>query len=1526
MSGRPLSAVEGGPWVHLADDQVRPDFPLGCFSPEIGEASPSVRVIFVANLDGKNLICVPADCWHRTVARRALPQRSLQKAIAVEVAACLPGAREVDLEGESLKVWLGFMPEEFSSLVVVSTREDVVDYDFHEEMLPFAEALVQVSKDHYEFFSPGEETEPPPQEQRRAEGSGSPDLNARMSALEDTLADVSSKLATLVGGKETRVKKDAPTPKLGVRPKPKATQKREAEPAPELEFPDLDSGVVAAALAAGVPRANLEQMQKLMGSNVKAAKALKQVPKMSVANVLSEEEEEEEEQDVQQRDSGLADPPGSPVEKAIAKLSVIVEHLAENKKKSKSKLEAALDGVSSASAEGSGLSIGKRSAAARRALRQTFTENPEDIFAMIERQMQEDILSQTVGPGLQDHAWSARGWMEHRSKIGPYKAVAHCGWGVAGIIDCHRFSSSRPSQCRQSKSQSTTTADRSILCGQGPMDIGNGAISGRSSTFWHSSSEVKQLDGRKRDGASLLPIARHTVERDSHCTSSRSGRLSGKKETVGEVSTWGRRNSIPPRRRRESSSHTTTKGKGEAEGCFGGSVTAMSQDFAWEKSANGGDLPGAKLPGDTASTIALSSLVNSMPRWILKTPGSLRSFLLSILKKPLDNEVYTSGRDGGDPSGFRLWPIPVPYPEAFTKKGTSACSWKQRLVNLQVIVLSWLHLGCPYGAPPELRLGRRLSFRQWSVIKMMHRLDYDGNLPLLITAADMGRAAGKFECLEDTLAALCSAVAGLHVENGGYYGEKLTKPGSFTDDWMRCGNIVGHLNRAPATTAKQIVSSRLSFPSEPKFDPVPFFDVAAAQAFCFPLQGAKDHREDHGEIPRVKVNATHEEKLLLFKKLADTNRLKPVSSESLRPPYWSGLFSVGKDAARDRLILDARPPNKLETVKTAWCQSMAYGPSLCDLVLRDDATLVSSGLDLRDFFYQFRIGAERLARNILAGPVSLKDARKVFGDDFQWPEDPVWLGLATLAMGDLNACEFSQASHLSMMLKSGVVKPHELWTLRNPPPRTLTTVGIIIDDLVIMEQVLSASINDEETGSESERRIRKASLAYEEAGLETNCKKSFLKEPLASFWGIEVDGSSGTIRSSSKRLWPLMAVTFRTARLGFASVKLIEMLAGSWISVLSCRRRMFCLMDVIFEPLGIDNPGGIIRLSEALRDELMTLAVLGPLASSDLRAQFLPFITATDASLDWMAAVRAHVDQQTVQEFARYSLKKSTWSRLLPPGKAWLRSHAMLDEEDEMPEEGFQSHPLYDLVARCYDYKERWRHPCRHGQHINILELKAFLFEEKKICQAALGRRSLCGLDSQVCLGALVKGRSSSPSLNRLMRSSLCYPLGSGVYSYFMYFATQHNRADGPTRGSLPAPSDLLEPAFLKKLSSGDVSAFECWMNGLEHPDSPQLLNYDGLLNGTELDLRPSSQVTKAEKRKNVQFLPCRPLPSFDEVKEDSSCELCEEAIAILRSFNPNQFYFDKDVKAFNRPGGLIFFLDALVWQRPWCGMELHGF
>ena len=50
--------------------------------------------------------------------------------------------------------------------------------------------------------------------------------------------------------------------------------------------------------------------------------------------------------------------------------------------------------------------------------------------------MMEDITSQTVAPGMQGHSHSVRGWIEHRSRIGGYRTLAHSAWGIGGALDC----------------------------------------------------------------------------------------------------------------------------------------------------------------------------------------------------------------------------------------------------------------------------------------------------------------------------------------------------------------------------------------------------------------------------------------------------------------------------------------------------------------------------------------------------------------------------------------------------------------------------------------------------------------------------------------------------------------------------------------------------------------------------------------------------------------------------------------------------------------------------------------------------------------------------------------------------------------------------------------------------------------------------------------------------------------------------------------------------------------------------------
>lgn len=753
---------------------------------------------------------------------------------------------------------------------------------------------------------------------------------------------------------------------------------------------------------------------------------------------------------------------------------------------------------------------------------------------------------------------------------------------------------------------------------------------------------------------------------------------------------------------------------------------------------------------------------------------------------------------------------------------------------------------------------------------MLRHLSVDGNTPEFVDASMMARAAAKVESMEDTIASLHRSLSSLH-DDGGYFGSHLDRPADFDQAWMRSGCLVGRLAKDDICTAKPIVAARLDFPKSPSFDPVPFFDAGTSQAYLFPLDQAVDHRLYGGEVPRVSVHASSVEKVALYKKLFSCGRLREVDGHLARDPFISGLFSVNKSSTMDRLILDARPPNLLEGGRNYWCGTMASATSLGDIYLEQGVDLCSSGLDLKDFFYQFQVSEQRIIRNTLAGSVTRSEAEEIFGPKEGRPAE-VRVALATLAMGDLLACEFSQEAHLSLCLRYHVAFPGELLTLRTPVPRSSTIAGVIIDDLVVMEKLCRSDYTSRPLGPDGyNQRIKNALDAYDENDLAANIKKSFFNESCARYWGCEIDGAKGLVRSSTLRAWPLVVITMRVAMLGFSSIKLLETLAGSWISVLTMRRRMFCLLDIIFEALAVDDPCAIIALSPELQDEFSVLAFTFLLARGDLRAPFLPFISATDASNDAMAGARAPLDSAIVCECSRFSLKKSTWSRLLPPGKAILREKALLEPEDELPGIGICSHPLWSILAGALDYKAQWVTKVSSSSHINLLELKAFMIEEQKISSSVTGRRCLSGLDSQVCLGALTKGRSSSPAINNSLQRGLCYPLGSGLYNYYMYYLSEENRADGPSRGRPPDPPSLDTPSWLLDLAEEKFEGFDEWISSLSAEFQLQPFDFSFLDNGDHLDLRPAASLPSRSRRRANQKIHCSTKKPISTTKTDDA-------------------------------------------------------
>eukprot|EP00438_Fugacium_kawagutii_P026439 Skav201238 [mRNA] locus=scaffold3524:39770:44044:- [translate_table: standard] len=821
------------------------------------------------------------------------------------------------------------------------------------------------------------------------------------------------------------------------------------------------------------------------------------------------------------------------------------------------------------------------------------------------------------------------------------------------------------------------------------------------------------------------------------------------------------------------------------------------------------------------------------------------------------------------------------------------CPHELNLLNMQVLVLDWLHLGRPMAAPPELRLGMKLNSKQWSAVQMLRFLSWDGNSVHEVDARAMGRAASKVESFDDEMVRLHDMVHSVIGDGSSYFGHanKACDSEDRSQTTLRSGFLVGRCKGKSNVAAKPIQADRLVFQSVPKFDPRPYMDKLTAAWYDDPMKMATS-QVDGSAMPTVRMHGDVEQVVALYKKLADTGRLRPVLGCEIRAGVVAGAFSVVKDLERDRLILDSRPANLYEEGPKRWVQTMANASTLCDMVLQPSEILTASGEDLRDFFYQFRTSHRRTCRNVLAQPLSMAQAREVFGDGFKWLESPVWCGLATLAMGDTNSCEFAQCSHVQLCLVEGVCSTDELLTLRGFIPRSPTTVGIIIDDLVILERMLRSHFETHGgRGTASDEKLECALAAYAKAGLDVNLKKEFKHERCSRFWGIELDGDKGLVRASTLRMWPVIFVTMRVALMGSCTVGLLEALSGSWIALLAMRRRLMCCMDLIFEALSIKDQRQVIRLSDKLKDELWVLSVLGPLACTNLRAQYLGKIVATDSSLEMMAGVHGEVPVPIAAEVGRRSLKRGVWSRLLPPGQAWLRAHGQLAPEDELPEDCYQVHPLWSLLARSVEYVEDWRQPIRRKRHINVAELQAHLIAERRECANHRHCRILYALDSQVSIGALVKGRAAASLLNKQLQQSLGTVLGSDNYGLYLYYPSAFNRADQPTRGAKPSPPDLALPRWWEDAAVGNFASLDEWLEQVE----AGVITGENMLQGVE----PQDLSASGQDASGLEWEPQKAGVTMARVRRASRIKVAVEykheigayLSGLLESLDPSMFF-----------------------------------
>ena len=348
-------------------------------------------------------------------------------------------------------------------------------------------------------------------------------------------------------------------------------------------------------------------------------------------------------------------------------------------------------------------------------------------------------------------------------------------------------------------------------------------------------------------------------------------------QTIGSKTGGGRNGScerhrrlrVPPQQARQEGFLRSRCGGSQAE-----SETEARKTRCWQSASTRCKLDGApdargvgssaKILGSDAPDILVPQLMNSLPRLLLRSGGSLASFLHSMLSKRPDL------RDEGTQPA--LWPVPIPYPEAF--RTSKPEEWRKRRLSLQIVVMDWLFLGKPAACPSSLRLGVRLSSRQWKTVLLLESLAEDLNSIFCVSAQEMGRTAAKTELHDNEIGALHRACDTLKVHYGGAgFCPRVGRSGNGSvnpETEGKWGSCVGAISAVDHVAAKPIVASRIKFGPPPLFDPLPFLDERTAAMYECPQSFFKDLPD---EPPKVAVRATADEKLSLFRRMASCGRL-----------------------------------------------------------------------------------------------------------------------------------------------------------------------------------------------------------------------------------------------------------------------------------------------------------------------------------------------------------------------------------------------------------------------------------------------------------------------------------------------------------------------------------------------------------------------------------------------------------------------------------------------------------------------------
>ena len=441
------------------------------------------------------------------------------------------------------------------------------------------------------------------------------------------------------------------------------------------------------------------------------------------------------------------------------------------------------------------------------------------------------------------------------------------------------------------------------------------------------------------------------------------------------------------------------------------------------------------------------------------------------------------------------------------------------------------------------------------------------------------------------------------------------------------------------------------------------------------------------------------------------------------------IFNCKKSALIDRQIGDRRGQNSYECRVRGPSSDLPAGTDLMDLqvdVKTEKVVLIIS--DRKDYYHQISAGQARWSTNAVgpAIPLDLLSDTEEFktngvlsgvgrgrkrlleGDMLQdfgfWhpgectsyePLDDkhAYVCFKAILQGDHAGVEIATEAHSNWLRRYGLLDDFSRLTASRSLRSSTLLQGLVIDDY------FAASIEPRDVDNAASKAAdcyRKAAQAYDDAELLGSPQKDVVGANEGKLIGAFVNSEKRaldrglcTVGSPPEKRIALSHITLQICRLSATTDGLHLCLVGNWVSVVGFRRPLMSILDKSFHLVNqhevSQSASKIIGLPRAVAQELVLLAVLVPLAVSDLGASYFPGVFSTDASKLKGAICVADAPKRTVAALWKSCKTKGSYTRLLSPAQEVLRENATWDEIElmmSMPQE--PQRPL----ANSFDFIE----------------------------------------------------------------------------------------------------------------------------------------------------------------------------------------------------------------------------------------------